>query len=313
MPTSAQLRERAAVIPTADGELRGTVLLPTPPLTAAALLLPGSGPINRDSDHRELPLAVTRLLAEVLAAEGIMTLRYDKRGVGKSPGDFWSTGMLQNVEDAISALRALRADCLASTVPVFVIGHGEGAALATAVATREPLDGLVLLSMAARSGRETLAWQAEVLQSEVPAAAKLLLRLLRIDLRRVHERRMARIMQSTCDSGRVGGATTNLRWFREFATFDPREHLRQLRIPVAAITGAKDLQAPPEDVWVVGQGTSGPFTGHLVDGVDHILRTEPGSPSVRGDRRHAAQPLDGRVVAHLVDFVTTTVSRGPTT
>ncbi len=60
--------------------LAGTLTLPDGdgPFPAV-LLVPGSGPVNRDSDHRRLPLGVTRELAEAFAAAGIASLRYDKR------------------------------------------------------------------------------------------------------------------------------------------------------------------------------------------------------------------------------------------
>src|SRR5262249_10347804 len=52
----------------------------------AALLISGSGPQNRDeflAGHR--PFYV---LADYLSRRGIVVLRYDKRGIGKSTGDF---------------------------------------------------------------------------------------------------------------------------------------------------------------------------------------------------------------------------------
>jgi alpha/beta superfamily hydrolase len=39
-----------------------------------------------------VPLGVSRQLAEALAARGIASLRYDKRGVGASAGSFLAAG-----------------------------------------------------------------------------------------------------------------------------------------------------------------------------------------------------------------------------
>ena len=36
-------------------------------------------------------------------------------------------------------------------------------------------------------------------------------------------------------------------WFRYFLTYDPRPALRQVKCPVLAINGEKDLQVPPKE------------------------------------------------------------------
>jgi uncharacterized protein len=65
---------------------------------AAALLITGSGKTDRDSTAL-LPLGMklridsTRAIAEALAGAGVSALRYDKRGVGASGGDYYTVGM----------------------------------------------------------------------------------------------------------------------------------------------------------------------------------------------------------------------------
>lgn len=63
---------------------------------AAALLIVGSGRIDRNSGVRlpggqKLRGAITRAAAAALDAAGVSTLRFDKRGVGASAGDYLST------------------------------------------------------------------------------------------------------------------------------------------------------------------------------------------------------------------------------
>ncbi len=69
---------------------------------AAALVITGSGKINRDTDARMLRTGVTRAVAEALAEAQVATLRYDKRGVGASGGDYLRAGMTQDLADARS-------------------------------------------------------------------------------------------------------------------------------------------------------------------------------------------------------------------
>jgi uncharacterized protein len=183
------------------------------------------------------------------------------------------------------------------------VGHSEGAVVATAVAAEEAVDGVVLLSGTARPGRATLLWQAEALQGDLPAPVRVILRLLRTDLVAQNRKRVEKIMRTTADVGRSGGVKMNLRWYREFVTLDPADLLPRITAPVLAITGAKDQQAPPEDVALMGELVAGPFTGHVVPDVNHILRTTPGRASLKAYKKQVDQPLDPAVVAHLATWV----------
>ena len=93
----------------------------------AILLIPGPGPVDRDSNHKRMPLDVTGALARALAGAGLVTLTYDKRGVGASPGDWRTAGLGDSTDDARAALTALRARPEVDTSRVVVLGHSEGA------------------------------------------------------------------------------------------------------------------------------------------------------------------------------------------
>ena len=97
-----------------DGYTMAGTYTEVPSPVAAALVITGSGRINRDSDallrRTRLPLlrtGVTRQVAEALASVNVVTLRYDKRGVGASTGDYLRAGMTENLADARAGLRWL--------------------------------------------------------------------------------------------------------------------------------------------------------------------------------------------------------------
>src|SRR5262249_53828355 len=102
--------------------------------------------VPRDGVCRELVL-----LAQGLAAAGIRSLRYDKRGIGES------ADLLEReedavaelyVDDAVTAARDLAARPDVSSV--IIAGHSEGALLATLAASKTPLAGIALLAGAGR-------------------------------------------------------------------------------------------------------------------------------------------------------------------
>ncbi len=260
---------------------------------ALAVLLPGSGPIDRDGDARGLAVGIQRQLAMGLAERGIESVRWDKRGVGESEGEFLTTGFDDLLDDAL----AIVDEALGGELPVIVIGHSEGASVAARVAARRPsVAGVVMLSGSARSGLEVLRWQSRAIAADVPGVVRGLLRLLRTDVEQQTEKNRQRLLRTTGDAERIGGARVNARWFREFMAYDPRADLDAAPAPVLAITGTFDLQSPPEDLAVIAARTGGPTRTLALDGVSHILRSQP-RPTLRTYRADARRPIDERIVA----------------
>jgi alpha/beta superfamily hydrolase len=282
-----------------DGRTLAGTFLPVPAPVAAALLIVGSGRTDRNSDVRlpggqRLRGGITRAVAEALAAVGVSTLRYDKRGVGASGGDYLTTGMQQRLADAQAALGWLSART--AGLPLLVVGHSEGTYYAAQLAGNGGVAGAVLLSGSARSGGEVLAWQTEQLADKLPPTARLVLRLMRTDVIKSQRRNQARIMASSADVIRLQGVRVNARWVRDFVRYDPAVALARVTEPVLAITGGHDLQVPPADVESMGKLVRGPFEGHVLGDLSHMLRPDPDCVGPRGYRRATRQPVSPQVL-----------------
>lgn len=314
------MREYDVRFDSAGAALAGTVCQPGDARAAArpcpaVLLLTGSGPMDRDGSHPRLRLDVSRQLAHALADHGIASLRYDKRGVGASPGDWRAVGLFDLVADARAAREVLASEPGVDPSRVVVLGHSEGALLAGAVAAGDPtLAGVVLLAGAARPGEDVLLWQAEQLRETLPAVPRLVLRLLRTDLVEKVKRNHRKIKATTTDVARIDGARINARWFREYMAYDPVEDLRRITAPVLAITGEKDLQVPSADLDVVRRTVPAEVTVSRVPDLSHTLRRQPGTPSLQLYRKEACRPVDPEVVDMVSDWVVrhTAVASGGT-
>jgi pimeloyl-ACP methyl ester carboxylesterase len=153
-------------IATPKAPVLGTLLTPDGPTRAAAVIIAGSGPTDRDGNS---PLGVSagtyRLLAEGLAEQGVATVRYDKRGVGQSLFALGDEADLR-FEDMVDDALAFAAEARARTGQpcVWLIGHSEGAGIAQMAAARSPdgICGLVLLSGMGRRPRVILEEQLGV-------------------------------------------------------------------------------------------------------------------------------------------------------
>jgi uncharacterized protein len=280
--------------------LRGTLMLPDAPgPSPAALLLSGSGPLDRDSNMPGQVLDVSKTFAEALADRGIASLRYDKRGVERSEGEYLRTGFEEETADARAALGALAAHSDVDGLRLAVVGHSVGGTIAVRLAAeRSDLAAIVVLAAAARRGEEVMARQSEMIAASLRGS-----RLWGRLLLRKQARARNRILASTRDVARVGLQRLPARWFREFIAYDPRPDLSKIACPVLAITGAEDVQADPADVAEIGRLARAPFTGSTPEGIGHLLRRTEGVPGLAGYQVQMKQPVDAQLVEEVARWL----------
>ena len=259
--------------PDAGITLAGTLTIPegSGPFPAMVLVA-GSGPNDRDEtvfNHK--PFLV---LADHLTRTGIAVLRFDKRGIGGSGGDYQSATTDDFASDAMAAVTALESMNHIRKDRIGVLGHSEGALVAPMLAAHHPerIDCLVLIGAPGVPGRELMPMQMKtllersgtgkeqvrealeqqsalfgiVLGESDPAKADTLLdqeMKRRYALLSEEERSMPGMTeQEMIISARV----VNSKWFRRFLTLDPRDYLKQTRCPVLALWGERDLQVVPK-------------------------------------------------------------------
>ena len=153
---------------------------------AAALLLPGSGPVDRNGDVPGLNLTprTLALIAEVLGELGIMSLRFDKYFTGRTgagayavdPGRIDLDAFIRQAAAAYRVLGA-RPETRPETRPeaLLVAGHSEGGlyALLTAAQTQPPPAGIALIEPMAEPLLSTIELQATAELSAAVAAGRL--------------------------------------------------------------------------------------------------------------------------------------------
>jgi alpha-beta hydrolase superfamily lysophospholipase len=135
------------------------------------LIVPGSGPTDRDGNSRlGVTAAPYRMLAESLAAKGVSTVRIDKRGLGGSRAavrdgnDVTMDDYATDVHHWVSSIRArTHARC------IWVLGHSEGGLVAlTAAQNRDGICGLVLVSSLGRKMGDVIRAQLRANPANAP-------------------------------------------------------------------------------------------------------------------------------------------------
>ena len=298
------MHETTVTIPVGDVRLSGTFALPEEGGPhPAALIIAGSGPLDREGNHPQLPLGVSRDLATMLADAGWASLRFDKRGVGSSEGDYLSTGFEQEGEDATAAMKWLieRND----TTTIVAIGHSVGALYAAEMsAFLDGVDGAVLLAYTGKTGRETLQWQAGAIGATLPGFVTGLLRLFGSSVEKQQAKAIRRLDKTDSDVARIQGQKINAKWMREFIAYDPAPVLRATRTPLLAITGTKDVQVDAFDLEDVSLVAGDRAEVHIVEDLDHILRFEAAPVSnPKKYKSQIEQPIDARVSGAVIDWL----------
>jgi uncharacterized protein len=253
------------------GVLKGTMLAP-PDASKAPLVLinPGSGPTDRDGNS---PLGVQaasyRLLAKALAAEGVASVRIDKRGMFASAGagDPNKATMAGYAADVHAWAKTLRQN---TGVPcVWLLGHSEGGLVALVAAqTPDDLCGLVLVAAAGRPLADILREQLKA----NPANASLLREILpAIDKLAAGQH---------VDTAGMSPALKPL--FRpavqdfviDEMSYDPAKLLAAYPGPVLVLQGSTDLQVSLADAQRLAAARPG-VKLVVLPGVNHVLKAAP--------------------------------------
>lgn len=244
--------------PAAPGvTLAGTITRPESDGTfPAVLLISASGPQDRDetiAGHK--PFAV---IAEYLTKHGILVLRVDDRGAGRSTGHFDEATTEDFATDAVAGVRFLLSRGDVDPKHVGLIGHGEGADIAAIVAVKMPeVSFMVMLGATGVSGEQVLLAQteraeklAQIPPEQIAADKKIGAELyslvekgasqadMRLELFKLPKRDRPFIERWERQLPRLTSP-----WLRFFLTYDPQMTLAQVKCPVLALSGEKDIQA----------------------------------------------------------------------
>jgi pimeloyl-ACP methyl ester carboxylesterase len=225
----------------------------------AVVLIAGSGPNTRDE-----PLMGHKfflVLADWLTRHGIAVLRYDKRGTGASGGDYAKATTMDFAADAEAAAAYLRGRPEIDPRRVGLIGHSEGGLIAPMVAVKDPkIAFIVLMAGPGVDGLDVLNEQGRLIAramglSDAMIAQSTEFRGRLFDIARSEkDQQVAAVkLKAAADAyAKANGVApeavelqaglVNSDWFRFFYDYDPAVTLRQVRCPVLALIGSKDLQ-----------------------------------------------------------------------
>ena len=246
--------------------LAGTLSLPsTGAKHPAIILVTGSGAQNRDEElmgHK--PFLV---IADYLTREGFAILRYDDRGVDKSEGVQKNATSADFATDTEAALKYLKSRNDINPSKIGIIGHSEGGMIAFMLAAKSK-DIAFIVSMAGpgfriqdlmlkqaemvmkSNGMTDVDWKTQepalrdryaLLTQDMPAG-ELRQKLIDDVMKTIPENMRDNENAKTRVNAELDVMTSP--WYIYYMKYDPINDLKNIKCPVFAINGEKDIQVP---------------------------------------------------------------------
>jgi pimeloyl-ACP methyl ester carboxylesterase len=278
----------------------------------AAVLIAGSGPHDRDETvmgHKPF-----LILADYLTRKGIAVLRSDKRGVGKSGGDYGTATTPDFAADAEAAFAYLQTRREINPKKIGLIGHSEGAVIAPMIAAHNPqVEFIVMMAGTGVPLRDALPVQVmraaeaggappEVAEKYAVNEREILTMLVQGKDDNVIEERVREMMGAKVSAQADVEAKQQVRfmnspWFRWLLTYDPAPALRKVKCPVLALDGEKDVQVDAkQNLTAIRQAleAGGNRNFETVDfpGLNHLFQTaKTGSPAEYAEIEETISPI----------------------
>ena len=294
----------------AGNTLAGTLTIPPGkgPFPAV-LLISGSGPNDRDETvfgHK--PFLV---LSDYLTRKGIVVLRVDKRGVGKSTGDLAHATTADFATDAEAGVQYLKTRAEADPRRIGLIGHSEGGTVAPMLAAGDPgVRFIVLMAGPGVPGDQIIVEQGRLIEEAAGATKE------KAAQDADKQRELFALVEKEKDdavlgkelreklAGRVPDAQIDVAiqqltspWMRYTLTYDPATALRKVACPVLALNGEKDLQVSaaqnlPAIKKALEEGGNKQIEINEMPGLNHLFQTaKTGSPTEYAQIEETISPV----------------------
>jgi len=283
----------------------GVLTVPTGKKNVPAVVIV-SGSYQQDRDGMMAGHPLFKEIADYLSSNGIAVLRLDDRGTGKTTGTYETATTGDFADDALKAIQYLKTIKGINPARIGLLGHSEGGA-ASALAAAKSKDVAFIVSVAglATSGYTSLIQQNQDLVNNS--------QLTEVDKKRSNEINglmfdvafkyadsdsLENKLNTTYNDWKVKDdayfKTLNIEfdhfrfpiysyvryaigpWYRYFLKFDAAKTIAQVKVPVLALNGDKDLMVSPQSNlanWknYAAAGGNNNVETHLLPGLNHLF------------------------------------------
>ncbi|WP_176465280.1 MULTISPECIES: alpha/beta hydrolase [unclassified Pseudomonas] len=264
----ATVLQRPISLETGNGELFGSMLLPKSDAPVpVVLIISGSGPTDRNGNNPEGGKNDSlKRLAWVLAKHNIASVRYDKRGVAASLAatpDERDLTLEAYVADAVAWGQKLKTDPRLG--PLILLGHSEGALIATLAAPQVDAAGLISVAGSARPVDQILRQQ---LSYRLPP--QLMLRSNEL----LDSLKAGQVDDNVPSALQVIFRPSVQPYLITLFRQDPAAAFARLKMPALIIQGSHDIQVSVSDAQMLKAAKPDAQLA-VIEGMNHVMRIVP--------------------------------------
>ncbi len=244
--------------------IEGTLLSPNSKTSTLAIIIPGSGPNDRDGNQNFVKNNSLKYLAEDLTNNGIATFRYDKRALsmlkkGASEKQIKQLRFSDFVNDTKKVIDFFVKRNRYNNI--YIIGHSQGS-LVGMLAVTENVTGFISIAGAGNSIDKIITEQIAAMGAPdlVESAQKTFSILKTGKLDKNFNPGLANIFNLDVQP-----------FISSWMNYQPTEEIAKLTIPTLIINGTKDIQVSTSDAELLYKAsTNGKLV--LIENMNHVLK-----------------------------------------
>ena len=290
-----QFTEEEITLKTKTGDIHGSLLIPqTVKSSPLAIIISGSGPTNRNGNNPWMKNNSLKMLAEGLGQNKIASLRYDKRGIAQSQKAGVNESLLRfehYISDLNAWVKLFKQDQRFSKI--ILVGHSEGALIATVSAQLDGVHSLVSLAGIGRPLDEVLITQ---LQAQTANISKPAIEITK-KLKRGQKVETVPAMLHSLFRPSVQDYLISV--FK----YDPKKEVAKLTKKVLIIQGDTDIQVTVNDAKILAEAAQNSQL-KIIKGMNHILKDSSLERTVNiATYSQPNLPLNKKLIQQISQFI----------
>jgi alpha/beta superfamily hydrolase len=260
-----------------------------------AIIIAGSGPTDLNGNQPNMCNNSLKYLAEALVENNIATLRFDKRGVGKSKSIGLKEADLtidRYADDLVSIINYFKGKGYSA---IYVIGHSEGSLIGLIAVQKNKISGFVSIAGAGNSADEILKKQ---LRSKLPQVLFTQVETIIDSLKNCHL--VKQVPPQFNSLFRPSVQPYLISWFK----YNPTILISDLNCPLIIIQGDKDIQVDVDEANILVKASQ---KGKLIviSNMNHVLKTINGEVQENlASYSNPDLPINPILVKGITDFIT---------
>jgi hypothetical protein len=273
--------------------IHGTLLESADSNSVLSIIISGSGPTDRDGNNTSSKSDYLKMLAEGLFENGVSSYRYDKRGVGNSIGNIQSGNdikFIDYINDVVSIINHFKDT--KEYKRIVVIGHSEGALIGM-IASRLIADSFISIAGAGEDYLTLIQRQLSIQPPYVKSMSDPVIEKLK----------NKELVDSVPPLLNSLFNNTVQKYLIDASSYDPKQEISKLDIPVLIVQGTNDIQIEIKDAQLL-HNVATQSRLEIIQGMNHVLRQAPENRLLNMQTYGNSElPIDGSLVNLIIDFL----------